>query len=295
MFILANPSSGKKQAEEYAKRTQKLYEENDWDTTIKLTQEKEDISRFTKEACEKEFDILIVLGGDGTVSELVNTLKNMKHKPTIGIIPTGTVNNIAQGLKINSNLDQAVNELVNGSKKPVDIGEINGQFFVSSISAGAIPETVWEVSTEQKEKLGPLAYFIEGLKSLNDNQPYSVEMILDDREPIEIDLSLLVIGVSNSIFGIDYFFDDASYDDKKLHLFCVKQTTLGKQFVTFSRVLTNNEVTSEDNIAFSTTFEQATFQLKQGKTNVALDGEKGPTFPLSVKIHPHFTTFLVPA
>lgn len=295
MFILANPSSGKKQAEEYAKNTKELYEKKGWQATIKITQEKADISRFTKEACENEFDILIVLGGDGTVSELVNALKKVKQKPTIGIVPTGTVNNIAQGLGMNTDPEKAVNELIEGSQKTIDVGEINDQLFVSSISAGSIPATVWKVSKEQKEKLGPLAYFIEGLKSLNDNEPYSVEIRLDNQEPIEIDLSLLVVGVSNSIFGIDYFFDNAHYDDKKLHLFCVKQTNLGKQFVTFSRVLTNNEVTSEDNIAFSTTFEQASFQLKQGKTNVALDGEKGPTFPLTVKIHPHFVNFLVPA
>jgi len=293
VFILANPSSGKKEAEKYAKQVEEQYKEQNWQTTLQFTQEKADIKRFTKIACKEKYDTLIALGGDGTISELINALKGEKNKPKVGIIPTGTVNNVAQGLGIATDLEQAVKQLSDSTEQVSDVGEINDRLFISSVSAGTIPETAWEVSAEEKEKLGPLAYFVEGLKSLNKQEDYSVELKFDDQEPIELDLTLLIIGVSSSILGIDSFFEDARYNDGKLHLFCLKQGKLSEKFMTFSRVLTNNEITNNDDIAFATTFREVTIRLKKDDLHVALDGEKGPSFPLTIKVIPDFVTFLL--
>lgn len=294
VLIVANPSSGKKQAEEYAKITQELYEENNRQASIQLTEKKGDITHFAKIACEKQYHTLVVMGGDGTVSELVNGLAGESYKPKIGLIPTGTVNNIASGLGISSNLDQAVNDLINSKEQTVDVGQVNDQLFLSSISAGSIPETIWGVSEERKEKFGSLAYFMEGLKTLNEEEAYSVELNIDGKE-FHTDLSLLLIGVSNTIFGIPDFFDNASYDDGKLHLFGLKQSTFGEKITTFSRLLTNEELLKEEDIAFTKAFEEVEIKIENGETHVALDGDKGPVFPLKVKVIPSFVTFLTPS
>jgi len=293
VFILANPSSGKKEAEKYAKKVEKQYKEQNWQTTLQFTQEKADISCFAKTACTEKYDTLIALGGDGTISELINAFKEEKTKPKVGIIPTGTVNNVARGLGISTDLDQAVKQLSNSTEQVSDAGQMNDCLFISSVSAGTLPETVWEVSTEEKEKLGPLAYFIEGLKSLNKQKGYSIELEFDGQKPIEFDIALLIIGVSSSILGINSFFEDAQYNDGKLHLFCLKQEKLGEKIMTFSRVLTNNEITNKEDAAFSATFSEATIRLKKDDLHVALDGEKGPSFPLTIKVIPNFVTFLV--
>lgn len=293
VLIVANPSSGKKQAEEYAYTAKELYEKNNRQANVQLTEKKGDITHFAKVACDEQYDTLVVMGGDGTVSELINGLKDKENKPKIGVIPTGTVNNIAKGLGIAMNLDQAVSDLIESNEKTVDVGEVNDQLFVSSISAGAIPETIWGVSEEHKEKFGSLAYFMEGLKSLNEEEAYSVELTVDG-ETEEVDLSLLLVGVSNTIFGISFFFDEARYDDGKLHLFGLKQSTFGEKITAFSRLLTNEDLLNDEDRGFTLAFEEAEIRLKDGEAHVALDGDKGPSFPFKIKVLPKFVTFLIP-
>lgn len=293
VFILANPSSGKKEAEEYAKIAEKTYKEEGIDAIYQLTEKEEDISHLAKMACDERYHTLIILGGDGTVSQAVDAMKDKENKPTIGIIPTGTVNNIARALGISVNLDQAVSDLINGREKTVDAGEVNDRLFLTSVSAGTIPETIWEVPEEQKENYGSFAYLLEGLKALNNEESYTLELEVDG-EKQTMDLSLLLIGVSNTIFGISRFFDHAHFDDGKLHLFGLKESTFGEKMTTFSRLLTNEEMLEEEGTAFVLPFEKANIRLKSGETHVALDGDKGPTFPLSVRVLPKFVTFLTP-
>lgn len=294
VYIIANPSSGKKKAEEYAEITKNLFEENGQSAKVKLTRKKEDISSFATEACEANYDTVIIMGGDGTVSELIHSLKDKQNKPKIGIIPTGTVNNIARGLGIDTNLDKAVEALINSVEKVIDVGKINDQLFLSSVSAGSIPENVWEVTDEQKEKYGPIAYLIEGMKSLNNKEVYSFEIEIDG-EKQDIDLTLLIIGISNSVLGITNFFNTATYDDGKLHMFGLKKTSISEKIFAFSTLFSaQDKFDKEDDFAFVLSFKKAIIRLKNKEAYVALDGEKGPSFPVKIEVLPSFVSFLVP-
>lgn len=293
IIIIANPSSGKKQAEEYAAKAQSLFEDNQRQADVRITESEEDIVKYVKEASSNKYDTMILLGGDGTVSKAGESLKDEEYRPKIGIIPTGTINNIARGLGIATNIDQAVEDLVNCKEQITDVGMINDKLFQSSISAGSIPETVWEVSKDQKEKFGSLAYFIEGFKSLREEENYSIEMTIDGKE-MKVDLTLLVIGLSNSVAGIPNFFNEATYDDGYLYLFGLKKSTLGEKISVMTSLLNDSEALSdEQNKGFVIPFKQGSFK-NDHNLNVALDGEKGPCFPFDIKILPAFLTFLVP-
>lgn len=293
IMIIANPSSGKKQAEDYADKAKNLFEKIGRDVVVKITECEEDIERFVKDASREKYDTIILLGGDGTVSRAGDSLKNETHRPKIGIIPTGTINNIARGLGISTNMNQAVEDFLNYKEQITDVGIINDQLFLSSISAGTIPETVWEVSKDQKEKFGSLAYFIEGFKSLSEEETYNIKMNLDGINK-EFELSLLVIGLSSSVAGIPNFFNQASYDDGQFYLFGLKESTLGDKVSIMTSLLRDNEsLNDENNIGFVIPFKEARIE-NDHSMNVALDGEKGPSFPLDIKVLPGFLTFLVP-
>lgn len=294
VMIIANPSSGKKKAEEYAERVKKTYLKHNRESVIKLTEKKEDISKFAKQASEESYQNIIIIGGDGTVSELANGLGNQKYRPNIGIVPAGTVNNVARGLSIPGNPDQVIEEVADYEEKEADAGKINGRIFLSSVSAGPVPETVWEISDEQKEKYGQTAYFMEGLKSLGDEEIYKIEMDIDE-EKLDIDLNLLIIGVNGSIAGVPNFFDEADTDDGKLYLFGLKQSTIGQKITVLRELLFNEgSFNKAQDIAFTVSFKRAVLSLGNKKTSAAVDGEKGPEFPITVEILPQFFTFLVP-
>ncbi|MCC5889589.1 MAG: diacylglycerol kinase family lipid kinase [Alkalibacterium sp.] len=291
-LILANPSSGKKLGREMAVFTEEKFEAAGWDCIVKVTQDKSDITKYTSLACQEKKDYLIIIGGDGTVSEVLNTLKHFDYRPTIGTIPTGTVNNIARGFGIELPIEKAVEQLINSRVKTCDVGSVNGQLFLSSISAGSVPETVWEVTDDMKERYGSLAYFIEGLKSLKNEETHEVLIELDGKSIIK-EVSLLLVGVSHNISGINNFFEEATMNDGKLHLFLMNKTSLGEKIGIISRLMSeqNQELPPEVTIE---SFETARFSIRNKKNHVAMDGEKGPEFPLIVKVLPRFLTVLVP-
>ncbi|MER2063939.1 MAG: diacylglycerol kinase family protein [Alkalibacterium sp.] len=293
VMIVANPSSGKKQAEAYAKKLEQIFREHERETDLRKTEEIEDISRFAIEASEKKYDQLIIIGGDGTVSEAANGLNNRQYRPTIGIIPAGTVNNIAKGLGIDGSPDAVIRHLIDYKKVKADVGKVNDRLFLSSVSAGPVPETVWEVSDEQKEKYGQAAYFMEGIKSLRNEETYELELEIDE-EITQIDLNLILIGVNSSIAGIPNFFDEAKKDDGRLYMFGLKQSTLGEKFTVLQALLfSNREFNDMQDLAFTVPFKRAVITLKNKETFTTIDGEQGPVFPVILEVLPQYLTFLV--
>ncbi len=294
VMIIANPSSGQKQSEEYAGYVQDYYKKKNKSVTLNFTEKLEDIGAYAKKASEDHYKTIIVLGGDGTISELANSLKDNDYRPEIGIIPTGTANNIANGLNIPSNLNRAVESLDYSHPQKTDAGLINDRIFMSSVSAGTITESAWQVTKEQKESYGAAAYFIEGLKSLRNEDSYRFKLIIDGKT-IEADLNVLLVGVSDSIIGIDGFFDSARYNDGKLHLFGLKSSTLSEKLTILPSIFRNeNEFNKNQDLAFTMPFEEAEIHLKEKVAHLAMDGEKGPDFPVNIKVLPGYFTFLVP-
>lgn len=291
-LILANPSSGKKKGKEMAYDAKERLEAAGWNCTVKLTGDKSDITKFTSMACQEKKDYLIIIGGDGTVSEVLNTLKHYQYHPVLGIIPTGTVNNISRGFGIELPVEHAAKQLINSKVQSCDVGRVNGQLFLSSISSGSVPETIWEVSDNMKQRYGSLAYFIEGLKSLKNEEAHDMFIELDGQS-FSKEISLLLIGVSHNILGIDHFFEDAKMNDGKLRLFMMSKTTLSEKIRIISKLMSDGQqdLPPEVNIQ---SFETARFTIKNKNANVAMDGEKGPEFPLTVDVIPNYLSILVP-
>ncbi|GAB2323517.1 diacylglycerol kinase family lipid kinase [Alkalibacterium sp. m-11] len=295
IMIIANPSAGKKRAEELAEKALVALGEQNREAQIRLTEKKEDISKFAIDAARKHYRLIIVLGGDGTVSELANGLIDQEYKPSIGIIPAGTVNNIARGLNISVDPDEAVRDLTACREQIADAGKINGQLFLSSISAGSLPETVWEVSDEQKERYGTAAYFIEGIRTLREEECYNFNMEVDGVSHNK-KLSLLLIGASHSVTGIPNFFNDAEVDDGYLYMLGIEESTIREKLSIFSQLLSRKTTLNESQEkAFVLPFKQAEIKTDHPDVHVAIDGEKGPSFPAHVEVLPGFLTFLVPS
>lgn len=294
IMIIANPSSGKRKAEEYAEELKLTFAAHNRQADIKRTEKIEDISRFAAEASENKYKQLIIIGGDGTVSEAANGLNDHQYRPAIGIVPAGTVNNIAKGLTIHNDPGEVIRQLINYQEVKADVGKVNDRIFLSSVSAGPVPETVWEVSDEQKEKYGQAAYFMEGIKSLRDEETYEMELNIDEKKST-IDLNLILIGVNSSIAGIPNFFDEAEIDDGQLYLFGLKRSTIGEKLTVLQALLfSNKDFNDMQDIAFTVPFKRAVITIKNKDTHTTVDGDQGPAFPIIVEILPQYFTFLVP-
>ena len=99
-MIIANPSSGKEQSEEYIEKLKSILSETTQEIKVNKTKEKGDAENYAHKAAEEGFDTVIAMGGDGTMHEVVNGLRENDQSTSLGIVPLGTVNNFAKALGI---------------------------------------------------------------------------------------------------------------------------------------------------------------------------------------------------
>lgn len=100
-------------------------------------------TEFARQAALHGYERVVAIGGDGTCNEVVNGLliaAQEGHSAIMGIVPTGSGNDLAYALRIPSDTIQACNVLKNGAERIVDVGRVSvdGQtrFFANVIGLG---------------------------------------------------------------------------------------------------------------------------------------------------------------
>ena len=153
-MVIINPSSGKEKASEYEKKI--IGQLHNYEVIVKETEGEKDATRFAKMACDEQYDAVILVGGDGTLNEGINGIAEQPHRPVVGVVPLGTVNDFARALDISLDPDEAI-ALLGGKTTKADIGKVNDHYFTNVIAIGLLAEAVGDVSVEQKTSLGSLA------------------------------------------------------------------------------------------------------------------------------------------
>lgn len=116
------------------------------------------------EAAAQEVDRIIVLGGDGTVNEVVNGIlaSGCRQIPRIGIIPSGCSNDFSKSLGIPQQLQEACRTVVNGKVKCVDVGQAGRHYFCMASALGLFADVSAE-SVHMRRLSGSLRYIAAAL------------------------------------------------------------------------------------------------------------------------------------
>ena len=185
-----NSSSGRKSI--FINRILSKLKENisvDYFETKTINQAKKIFKNFN----QKNYDRLIVAGGDGSVSfainELIKNNFNFKDDFAIGYIPAGTANLLQAELSMNKKVDDIVNILVSNNYKPSNLVKINENYFFLMAGIGWDAKIVHSINSKIKKILGKVIFGIKGFqyflfmnnKKLNvtfDGQFYQADWIL---------------------------------------------------------------------------------------------------------------------
>ncbi|WP_041556376.1 diacylglycerol/lipid kinase family protein [Carnobacterium sp. 17-4] len=291
-MIIVNPSSGGEKAEKYMGKLKKQIEPDFTELIIKKTEKAGDATAFCEDAALEKYEAVFVLGGDGTVSEAVNGLMLHQAQTILGIIPLGTVNNVARALGISTNPDIAIDSFKQRAVKQIDVGKLNSRYFISSTSVGPIPESIQEVDVEMKTKFGVFAYLIEGIKALRDDETYTVELEVDGEKWVA-DYSMVLIAMSNFVSGVGTVIPGAEMDDGFIHLVTLKETTAKEKLSLVPELLQGKEYTKEK--LEHRAFKKATIRLLEDEdTYCTVDGDKGQPFPIKLEVLPSSLAVFVP-
>lgn len=133
LFIL-NPISGTVKKASIPEKIDQFLDHSLYNADIRYTEYAGHATEITHEACEDGYDIVVAVGGDGTINEVG---KALVHSSTaMGIIPCGSGNGLARHLSIPVNIKKAI-ELINRCEiHELDYGTINGHPFFCTCGMG---------------------------------------------------------------------------------------------------------------------------------------------------------------
>jgi len=114
-------------------------------------------------------DLILVLGGDGTINEVANGM--IGSKAHLGVLPGGTANVLAMELHLGSNLEKAVGKLAACSPKRISVGRLcqpekPSRHFLMMAGAGFDAQVVVDLKPGLKARTGKLAYWVSGFAQI---------------------------------------------------------------------------------------------------------------------------------
>jgi diacylglycerol kinase (ATP) len=168
------------------------------------------------------YEFLILGGGDGTVSSVVDFLAD--RGTLLGLLPLGTANDFARTLDIPEDIEEACKLIANGKVVDIDLGLAGDNFYVNVASVGLGVEATRALSPWLKKSTGPLAYPVAAIRAFLKHEPFSARLTFPegDHEPVEYD-RLLQVAVGNGRFygGGMIVALESGIDDKTLDIYAI--------------------------------------------------------------------------
>lgn len=191
---------------------------------VHMVQPDEPIEAVARTAIRAGTRLIVVAGGDGTIDSVAGAL--VGSPATLGIIPTGTRNNLALNLGIPENIREAVALLRDGHQRRIDVGHIQrgrtGQWFLEAATLGLLSD-IYPLA--DKIQHGDLAQIGELLSTFFQATPSRLRLILDGRRSVETSAHMLL--VSNMAFIGPHFrvSPKVSFKDRRLDVFTFSDMT----------------------------------------------------------------------
>jgi YegS/Rv2252/BmrU family lipid kinase len=287
VLLIYNPMAGIQEFGHLLDEVIAVFQREGIQLDIYRTQEQMDFfNYFEQEACTV-YQAVLVAGGDGSVSLALNAMMKKNIRIPLGIIPAGTSNDFAYYLGISPNLREAIRQLAKMRTRWIDVGKANDTYFINVCGGGVLPNVAHKVDQEAKNIWGKAAYFASGLMEMSKNKSFNIRVRIDGEE-FENKVFLYLVMNGPSAGGFTKLGVKASADDGKLDFVAIKSMNLVDVPWLFSKIL-RGEHYSDDHVQYMTgeKFEIDFLSGDAETEDVNVDGEKGPSYPLSIQVCKH--------
>ena len=170
LLFIVNPNSGKVKIKDSLLEICHIFCQSGYELTLNVTQY---ISDAMKEAKNHEpaYDLIVCCGGDGTFNSMASEIITFENPPSIGYIPSGSTNDFGRSIGLTGSSVDITRKIMSGLPRNLDIGSFNQYYFSYIASFGAFTETSYNTPQSLKNRLGHLAYILEGVKDLSAIEP----------------------------------------------------------------------------------------------------------------------------
>ena len=242
-----------------------------------------------KRALDEGAELVFAWGGDGTVQRCIDVLAG--SGVPLAIVPAGTANLLATDLGIPDDIGGAVRTGLDGARRSIDVGRVNGERFAVMAGAGLDAVMIRDADGALKDKLGRIAYVWAGARNVRE-EPFRAKIKVDGTSWYEDTASCVLVGnIGRLIGGIDVF-EDAKPDDGLLELGVVS----ADGFVDWLRTATRVAAGSTSKSPFFHVTRAKTIEAKlDRKVLYELDGgDREKTKSLEIDTEPGAIEICVP-
>lgn len=190
--LIFNPVSRRGAAEKFLKKLERFLKKEKIEFDLVKTNQAGEGTCLAKEAIDAGFDTIISVGGDGLTNEIANGM--IGSPATLGIVPAGGGNDFCKMLgESEANLEESFTIIKEHRTKEIDVGVINGRYFLNVVGIGLSGEIGSIKNNTPKILRGYFAYLLASFLGLVSYKPKTITVQIDGNSS-RAKISLIDIG-----------------------------------------------------------------------------------------------------
>jgi diacylglycerol kinase (ATP) len=285
--VLVANRAARQTAAEFAKAREMLEARGLRPTMTHVVDSHRELCRFVRRAVKNGTHLVIVAGGDGTMTSAAGQLA--KTKSVMGVLPLGTGNSFALSLGIRD-LESAVDAIVTGRIADVDLGNVNGTYFANFATIGLSSTIANATPNRLKKLLGAAAYVLAGMIPALRSHPFLCKVRVAKQKLAFKTYQVIV--ANGRFFGHTPITPDASLDSGHLTFYSTSDATIADAAMTYASLLMDRQGLLPNAHIIEATKLRLRARPRQA---IAIDGEQCGTTPATFTVVPHALHVMVPA
>lgn len=214
------------------------------------------------------YNLVVAAGGDGTIHEVVNAIAGLGRP--LGVLPLGTANDFARTLSIPTDVHAAARLIAEGSPIPVDLGRVNGTWFLNAAHVGLGVETAKRTNPTLKKMIGPVAYVVAAAQAWLNTEAMPIEVCAED-SCVKLSASQLLVGNGRYYGGGMVVAPDATLDDGLLDVYVLSADVGAAELLKLAAAARRGTLGEQDHIIYYRTTRLSAALV--GPVQINVDGE----------------------
>ncbi len=218
ILAIVNPKAGGGRAAERWRAMKPLVERH-LSFTEEWTTAPGHATEIARQAAERGVDRVLAIGGDGTVHEVVNGLAGTHV--ALGLLPMGTGNDFARSAGVSGQTEDIAARLAKGSTRAVDLGFVNGRYYINVAGVGFDAQVARIVSEMPRKGQGTVPYLATAVRLAFHYENPALTITLDGTEQAPQKRLLIAVGNGAAYGGGMKICPGARIDDGLLNVLLV--------------------------------------------------------------------------
>ena len=224
--LIINHTAGGGKPEKYISEILSYFDGINFDYHVSWTPSSGSATTLARQAAEQGADIIISVGGDGTINEIINGIIQSPTQPALGIIPAGWANDFIKSTTIPKDILQACQIISRNKTKMIDVGLINEETYFANVCGIGFDADIADLANQMKTRyphwktLSAYVYVFATIQKLLSSLPSFQAKITIDGKVVEGEM-LLVAVANGKIEGGKFNITPAAEIDDGLLDICI--------------------------------------------------------------------------